>query len=153
MPTLSHEKEFHAWLGTRLNGDTELKTSGINPANGASRAVAIYSQPVPNAAMPYVRYRITDAAPIEAETFGYSFQPVTKRIRFTVDVFSTYEPELLQIQSRVTDLLKHAEVTTTSFHGSTWMESGQNLPLEDVGTPDKAVRHYWLRFKADLEPR
>lgn len=151
MPTISHEQQFLVWLAATLN-DSELKLSGVNPATGAARSVAIYSQPVKDAPMPYVRYRITDSMPIEAQTFNASFVPTVKRIRFTVDVFASYEPELLKIQSRVYDLLKHATVTTTNFQGRTWFESGVNLPIEDTATPDTITRHFWCRFRADLEP-
>ncbi len=151
MPTYSHELELLGWLASTLN-DTELKASGINPANGTGRTVGVYSQPNQNAPFPYIRYRITDTNPIEEQTFNASFVPNAKRVMVTVDVFTNYEPELLKIQSRVYDLLKHATVTTAHFKGRTYYTTGQNLPIEDIGTPDKITRHWWLRFKADLEP-
>ena len=150
MSTNSVEKELLAAIWSTLNGDTELKTStGINPGTGAARAVAIYNQPVENAPVPYVRFTIDSTRNVEGEPFEYSYTPSAKAVGFMLDVFSDYEPEVLAISTRLQALLQHKEITTTHFHGSTWLTNVVYF-VDNLSNPDRLYRRANLRLIATI---
>jgi hypothetical protein len=149
MPTASPENELLTWLYNRLSTDSELTTqSGINPETGAARAVAIYNTVVPNALKPYVRLDFTDTLPLDDEPHNADYVPSALTVFVQVQIFSTHDPELLNIASRVRALVGHAEVTTANYHGSTWIES--SVMFNDDTTKTPIVRRNSLRLRVRL---
>jgi hypothetical protein len=147
----SPEKELLGAVFTILN-ETELKTqTGINPATGAARAVGVYNMPPQDAAMPFVRFSISDTIPLSSESYDIESQPTAKTIFVTVDCFSEYEPELLTMSARVQALLQHAAIVTLHFTGSSWFTAADYL-VENETDPDRVIRHAALRMRCNLEP-
>jgi len=152
MPTVSPETELLAWVSGVLNGDTELKTqTGLNPASGAARAVAIYNRVAPDAAVPYVRFHLTDSLPIDDEPFDVDSAPEAHQIGVMVNVFSDYEPEVLKIAARCRDLLKHSAITTANFNGSSWLGPIDYF-TDNLSEPDRVFRRASMRVGCRLQP-
>lgn len=149
----SAEKETLAWLYSTLNNDTELKTlTGINPATGTARAVAVYNHPPQDAPLPFVRYSVSDTLPVADATFDIATQPVQKSVFVTIGCFSEYEPEMLAISARVQALTQHAAITTTNFNGWSWLQSVDYLE-DNQSDPDRIIQHASLRVRCIVEPK
>lgn len=147
------EQELLAAVFALLNGDTILKTqSGINPANGSARNVAVFNQAPDNTPVPYVRIALTDTLLLDAEPMDYQTQPQAKTISLLVTAFSDYEPEVFGISARLQTLLRHQEITTANYHGSTWLTS-VDYYTDNITDPDHLYRVAAVRVRANLEPR
>ena len=150
---MSMENELLAAVYSLLNGDSTLKnSSGINPLTGAARALTIHNQVTQNQAVPYVRITLTDLVPMDDEPFNYGYVPTAKSIFLLVDAFSDYEPEVFNISARLQALLGHYEITTTTYHGSTWLQSVDYF-TDNTSDVDRVYRRASLRVRCNLEPR
>lgn len=148
----SAEKEMLVWLYSTLNGDTELKTTtGINPTNGAARAVSVYNQPPQDAPLPFVRFSLSDTLPVAEPTFDLTTQPVQKSVFLTIGCFSDYEPEVLAISARVQALTQHAAIVTQHFQGWSWLQSVDYLE-DNQSDPDRIIQHASIRVRCIVEP-
>ena len=149
--TASVDKEVLGAIFTILNADTALKTAtGINPSTGASRPVAVHNQIAQNQPVPYVRITLTDSVLLDDEAFDYT-QPTCESVFVLVNVFSTYQPETFNISSRLKFLLKHREITTAHYHGSTWLVSTDYFQ-DNQTQPDSVYQVAALRVRVNLEP-
>jgi hypothetical protein len=150
--SVSPKKEALAAVFSILNADTELKTgTATSPTTGAARTLVIYNQPVPTAAVPYVRISLTDSRNIVDETYDLTTQPTAKNINLLVDVFDEYEPSCYAISDRLEALLQHAAINTTHFNGSSWL-TGTTYFTENETDPDRVYRRASLRVRINLQP-
>ena len=148
---MSIELELLGAVYSLLNGDSTLKNStGINPLTGAARALTIHNQVVQNQAVPYVRITLTDSVPIDSEPFGYGYVPTAKSIFLLVDAFSDWEPECFAISARLQTLLGHYEITTATYHGSTWIQSVTYF-TDNTSDTEHIYRRASLRVRCNLE--
>jgi hypothetical protein len=149
------DNELIGAINSALTGDTTLLASGINPASGASRAVAIYGQPEPEAAFPYVRMQLSDTLPLEgeqAEPHGFVNPPYAEELYLMLSVFSEYEPETRKIAARLKYLLNGYQIVTANYQGWTWINSCVYF-AENVVDPDRVVRRANVRVRCILEPK
>lgn len=146
--------ELIAAIYSLLSGDATLLASGIVPSTGGTRAVAIVGEGAPGQSMPFVRVSLTDSnlAEPDAEPHDYTTQPTTERVMLLVNVFSDNEPEVRKVATRLKELLRHAQVTTTNYQGFTWWDSG-TFYTDNVSNPDQIVRVCSIRVRCILEPR
>ncbi len=144
----SSKNELQSTLIAALNG---ASLQGINPADGTSRAVAVYSEVTPNAPFPYVRLTITDSSNLEDEPFDYTFVPTAVKIMFTINAFSDNMPERDSLADQVRTLFQHREITTDTYHGNTWFNSDK-LYEDNITDPDRVEYLSSARFQARLEP-
>jgi hypothetical protein len=145
------ELELMQWAWGVMNGDTTLKNSGIHPDTGAARSVAIYREPRPDAPLPYVRFNVTDTMPLDEEPFGYTFVPTAETLFLMLSVFSPTETECYSITGRLKELFKHRQVVTTTYTGSTWLQSVDYF-IEPTSNPDRSIRRSGIRIRVNLEP-
>ncbi len=125
--------------------------TGINPSTGNSRTVAIFNQVKQDAFVPYLRCTLTDTLNLDTEPYSYSFVPTAKTIHVMVDSFSDYEPESFSLAAQIQAALQHQEITTTNYHGSTWLTASDYF-VDNITNPDRIVRRASIRIEARVEP-
>jgi hypothetical protein len=89
---------------------------------------------------------------IDDEPMEYSFVPTAQRLGLLIDVFSDYEPESYAIAAQVKAALQHTEVTTTNYHGSTWLKSIDYF-VDNTSNPDRVIRRASIRILTNLESK
>ena len=127
--------------------------TGISAVDGVTPvAIGVYSQPIENAALPYVRVGFTDTLNIGDEPMNYDYVPTAKTIHLMLDVFSDYNNVIstLSIGSQLQTLLQHTEVTTTHLHGNTWLKSVDYF-TDNETNPDRALSRASLRIECRVQ--
>jgi hypothetical protein len=145
------EQELTGYIYNLLSTDSTLTAStGIDPATFTARAVTVFNEVKQDQPMPYVRLTLSDTVLMDSEPYEDGYVPTAKTISLTVTAFAPEEYECLAISGRLQTLLQHREITTASYHGSSWLTAVDMR--EDRSNPDNVYRMAVLRVRVNLTP-
>src|SRR4051812_11752936 len=123
MPVNNPELELlgaiYSTISTAITGGSVI---GLTLAGGTI-APGLYNQVSQDAVFPYIRITLTDTRLVDDEPYEYGGTAHAHRLMFMVDAFSDYEPCTFQLSGQLQALLHNLEITTTNFHGSSWLQS------------------------------